>query len=86
VLLNVDNCILSVKEKWKTLRSSILTNESLTNQIVALEHTVVDSGAMARETKRWPDGAHTTNYDDLIQYATDKMNYLDTYFATLGEE
>jgi hypothetical protein len=83
---NVDNCTQSVKEKWNILRSSILTNESLTKQIEELEHTVVDSGAMAREEERWPRGAHTYDYTNIKKYAMDKMNYLDSYFATLGED
>lgn len=83
---NVDNCVASVIEKWRTLRGTILTNESLTNRIEELEHTVINSGAMAREEERWPEGAHTYDYSDIKNYAIDKMNYLDSYFATLGEE
>lgn len=83
---NVDNCVTSVKEKWKTLRSTILTNEALTKRIEELENTVVRSGAMAREAKRWPEGGHTYDYSNIKKYATDKMNYLDSFFATLGEE
>jgi hypothetical protein len=82
---NVDHSVELVKEKWNVLRKTILTNESLTNRIEELENRVVNSGAMARETKRWPDGGHTTDYNDIIQYATDKMDYLDSFFATLGE-
>jgi hypothetical protein len=84
--LNVDNSVSLVKDKWNTLRSSILTDDSLTKQIEALENTVVNSGAMKRDEVRWPDAAHTYDYSSLKQYALDKMEYLDTYFATLGEE
>lgn len=84
--LNAGNSISMVKEKWNLLRGSILTDDALTKHIESLEDTVIDSGAMARETKRWPEGAHTTDYTDIKQYAVDKMEFLDSYFATLTEE
>lgn len=84
--LNAGNSISMVKEKWNLLRGSILTNDALTKHIENLEDRVVNSGAMARETKRWPEGAHTTDYTDIKQYAIDKMEFLDSYFTTLTEE
>lgn len=84
--LNVGNSVSIVKEKWNLLRSTILTDEVLTKHIEELENKVVNSGAMARETNRWPEGAHTTDYTAIKQYAVDKMGYLDSYFATLLEE
>lgn len=84
--LNVSDSVLLVKEKWNILRSTILTNEALTKRIEALENTVINSGAMAREINRWPDGGHTNDYTNIKQYAVDKMEYLDSYFATLLEE
>lgn len=84
--LNAGNSIAIVKEKWNLLRGSILTNDALIKHIENLEHTVVNSGAMDRDTKRWPEGAHTTDYTDIKQYAIDKMEFLDSYFATLTEE
>ncbi|KAB1438218.1 CotH kinase family protein [Candidatus Galacturonibacter soehngenii] len=84
--LNAGNSIAIVKEKWNLLRGSILTNDALIKNIENLEHTVVNSGAMDRDTKRWPEGAHTTDYTDIKQYAIDKMEFLDSYFATLTEE
>lgn len=84
--LNVDQAAYKVSEKWKALRSTILTNETLTKKIEELENTVINSGAMERETKRWPEGAHTTDYSNIKQYAMDKMEYLDSYFATFEEE
>ncbi|MFA9375950.1 MAG: CotH kinase family protein [Lachnotalea sp.] len=86
VVRNVDNSVDLVKEKWRVLRRTILTNEALVNRIEALENTVVNSGAMTRDMNRWPDGGHTYDYSDIIQYATDKMDYLDSYLATLGEQ
>jgi hypothetical protein len=83
---NVDNCVPLVKEKWNTLRGTILTNEALTSRIEDLENTVINSGAMAREEARWPDGGHTYDFSTIKKYATDKMDYLDTFFANLGEE
>lgn len=84
--LNAGNSKSIVKDKWKLLRGSILTDDALLNHIENLEHKVVNSGAMARETKRWPEGAHTTDYNDIKQYALDKMEFLDSYFATLTED
>lgn len=84
--LNASNSVSIVKDKWNLLRSSILTTDALTKQIENLEHIVVNSGAMDRETKRWPEGAHTTDYTDIKQYAVDKMEFLDSYFETLTEE
>lgn len=84
--LNAGNAVSLVKEKWELLRNSILTDEALITQIEELENTVVQSGAMARETNRWPEGGHTTDYSAIKQYAIEKMEYLDSYFETLSEE
>lgn len=83
---NADNSIFLVKEKWNSLRKSILTNEALLENINQLENVVVNSGAMTRDQERWPEAGHTFDYSNLKQYALDKMDYLDLYFATLGEE
>lgn len=83
---NVDNSVALTKVKWNALRGTILTNVALTNRIEELENTVLNSGAMARDEARWPEGAHTYDFSIIKKYATDKMDYLDTFFANLGEE
>lgn len=83
--LDVDNSIEIAKNKWKILRSTILTDESLTKRIEALEKTVVESGAMQREANRWPEGGHTTDYSEIKKYAVDKMNYLDEYMSSISK-
>lgn len=84
--LNVDDSVSKVKKKWDLLRSTILTDEMLTKQIDQLAHKVLDSGAMQRETNRWPEGGHTNDFSSIKQYALDKMEYLDSYFAMLSKE
>lgn len=83
--LDVDNSIEIAKNKWKILRSTILTDELLTKRIEALEKTVVESGAMQREANRWPEGGHTTDYSEIKKYAVDKMNYLDEYMSSISK-
>lgn len=83
--LDVDNSIEKAKNKWKKLRSTILTDESLTKKIEELEATVISSGAMQRDTERWPEGGHTTDYSEIKQYAIDKMNYLDEYMSSISK-
>jgi hypothetical protein len=78
---NVNGAASLAKDKWSILRNTILTNESLIGRIEELENTVVNSGAMAREMYRWPEGAHTYDYSNIKKYAIDKMEYLDSYFG-----
>lgn len=82
---NANDSITKVNKKWKKLRRTLLSDKVLMDQIKELEHTVVNSGAMERETNRWPEGGHTLDYSEIEQYAIDKMDYLDTYFKELKE-
>lgn len=80
---NTGNSVTLVKKKWKSLRENILSDETLLNKIDELKDEVNNSGAMARETKRWSEGGHTTDYSTIKQYAVKRMDYLDSYFENL---
>lgn len=80
---NTDNSVEIVNQKWESLRNTIITNDELMNRMDELENVVINSGAMERESIRWPDGGHTTDFSNLEQYAMDRMEYLDTNFDDL---
>lgn len=82
---NAGQSVSLLSSKWKKLRSTILEDEALIHRIENLEYIVINSGAMERDSNRWPDSAHTTDYTSIKQYAVDRMHYLDDYIQQLKE-
>lgn len=81
---NAQNSIALLDEKWKILRGSILTDKALLDHIDELEAQLINSGAMERETNRWSDGGHSTDYSIIESYAVRRMQYLDEYITSLS--
>ena len=45
--------------------------------IETMSDMVEDSGAYARDQKRWPGAAHTESCEQLIGYAKKRLEFLD---------
>ena len=71
------------EERWKYLRTEILTDEWLEEEIESLKDMVVDSGAMARDEERWPEGNHDRSYEELKRYVSERMEWLDTFMGDI---
>ena len=84
--LDVEGSRAYVGERWKELRQGALSDESLTEAIEGLAAQVVDSGALARDQKRWPDSNSGQDYGLFTRMALYRMKLLDYYFDGNLEE
>lgn len=75
--LNVGNMRERAAERWKELRKSILSEESLGKLLEECIHQVQDSGAFARDAARWPDSHHDGNYEGMKQFMEKRLKFLD---------
>ncbi len=64
-------------EKWDEWRKGTFSDESLKKKIALYEHKVKDSGAFAREMKRYPNGNADEDFDHLYDFATDRETFVD---------
>lgn len=84
--LDVSNSRAYVSERWKELRSGVLSDENLTDTIDSLLHQVRDSGALIRDGQRWPDSNSGQDYELFKRMALYRMGILDYYFDGNLEE
>lgn len=75
-----------VYEIWEESRQGVLSSENLQTRIDELSRQVMDSGAMARDEQRWPEGKHDTDYEKFKILTCYRMEYLDEFFYDDLEE
>lgn len=68
---------------WKNWRQGVFSDEALKERIAELEHQIKDSGAFAREDRRWPDGNQNEDFSFLSEFAVARMQAVDAYMAQL---
>lgn len=66
-----------VQNLYENLRKTVLTNENLENMVYALDDQLRNSGAFARDKKRWPQGVHASDCEELLNYAKERLAFLD---------
>ena len=66
-----------VQELYKELRKTVLSDESIEEMIQLFDHKLRDSGAFKRDQKRWPEGVHANSYKQLLDYAKERLDFLD---------
>ncbi len=62
---------------YNELRKTVLTNQDMEEMILNLDHELRDSGAFARDKKRWSEGIHADSCEELLSYATGRLEFLD---------
>jgi hypothetical protein len=66
-----------VQGLYKHLRSTTLCDEALQQMISSLDDEVRNSGAFQRDQKRWPDSVHSSDCGELLDYAQERLAFLD---------
>lgn len=74
-----------LQSRYKTLRSSWLSNQSLLSRLDLYEKSIFGSGAIVRDKERWPQAASAESMDDLAAYIVKRMEYMDDFIASLGQ-
>lgn len=83
IFLNANGAADKMQELYKQLRKTILSDEQLKEHILKLDYQLRASGAYERDRERWPEGAHTDNYQKLLNYAKLRLKYLDNALFNL---
>lgn len=83
VRLNVNGAAEKMQKLYSQLRKTILSDEAMEERVSKLNYVVRDSGAYARDQMRWPEGAYADDYSIVLNYAKDRLNYLDTALYNL---
>ena len=83
--LDVGNIRERAAERWKELRSSVLSDSHLQELMETYRHEVQDSGAFARDAVRWPDSRHDGDYEGMQSYMKERLAYLDKNFKNMDE-
>ncbi|MBQ8189460.1 MAG: CotH kinase family protein [Lachnospiraceae bacterium] len=79
-----DSVALAVST-WERWRSGVFSDQALQDRINRLEHCVKDSGAFARESKRWPEGNQNEDFSFLYDFAAERMKAMDVYMTQLNK-
>lgn len=77
VRLNVNGAKEKMQRLYAQMRQSSWSDEALETRILELDHFLRNSGAYFRDQNRWPDGAYAEDCSTLIDYAKQRMAYLD---------
>lgn len=85
VRLNVDNAEAKVQKLYKELRQNVLSDDALEQRIMEIDHVLRDSGAYERERVRWPESALAEDPQIVLNFAKERMNYLDTALYDLKQ-
>lgn len=75
--LNVEDRAEEMQKLYCELRSSVLSDEALEERMEELNHILRESGAYQREIVRWPEAAQADDYSQVLEYAKERMNFLD---------
>lgn len=82
--LNYQGTKDDVQKLYEELRSTVLTDEAVEQMILETDSLIRDSGAYARDQERWPESAHTQDCGTLLEYAKERLNFLDKALADFG--
>lgn len=78
--LDISNTIYQVQSRWKSLRADLLSDANIAELIQTDQNTIYQSGAMTRDSLTWEDSPHTEDYKTILNFALDRLAFLDTYF------
>lgn len=83
--MNVANVNLRLQNRYKHLRSTLLSDESLTSMLADYEEDIFASGAYLRNKQRWPNAAYSENMQGIRDIIASRIAFLDHYVESLSE-
>lgn len=67
--------------RYSAYRQNTLSTEHIQNLFLKYSDLLVRSGALARDSEKWPESRNTTDLDALLNYVEKRMEFLDGYFC-----
>jgi hypothetical protein len=71
-------------EKWKMYRDAGVDPETLCGLADAYMQEIQSSGAMARDTARWPESNNDQNAQEVKDWIVGRFAFLDAYYAQMA--
>lgn len=89
LMLNGDDTVWEkIFDKYRQLRSTVWSEESLNAMIDEYEADIYDSGAFLRDMERWPEGIYADPADKLDifrDYVMERLCETDAYYERMEE-
>ncbi len=89
LILNEDDRIWEeIFDKYRKLRSTVWSEESLSAMIDEYEADIYDSGAFFRDMERWPEGTYAEAADKLSvfrDHVMERLQETDAYYERMEE-
>lgn len=79
--LDASDCRSYAKETWNKWKNGVFDTETLLAHMDSLHAEITDSGALAREKQRWPDGNADEDISFMKEYAKERIRFVDEYLA-----
>ena len=70
-------------ERWEALRKGPFSEKEIFGMLAAERRKITASGALARDTARWPECGNTADVSDIEAFIRLRLEYLDAYYAGL---
>lgn len=85
VALDAGGARAAAKQTWKNWRVGVFETGQVYARMDALHAQIVDSGAMAREKERWPNGNADEDITFMKEFTAKRLAFLDAYMEQLAE-
>ncbi len=66
--------------RWKEYRTDFLSTEAVLGLLQKNRTYIIETGAVNREVKRWPESGVDMNIDAMITYQTSRLEWIDEFF------
>ncbi len=74
-----------LQDKWIQYRETFLNRDIVLEKLTTNRDYLSDTGAYLREEARWPDYLTSSDIDYILEYQTERINWLDEYIMTLAD-
>lgn len=72
-----------LSETWQEYRKSVFREENLKEMAQDCMDELVVSGALARDSARWPDSANSSDLSEIYGFIEKRLAFLDAYYEDL---
>jgi chemotaxis protein MotB len=74
----------AIQKQWHSLRTNVMTESHIEELAEQFTDKLKVSGALERESVRWPESVRGESKDELIAYFNQRMEFLDSYYNELA--
>ena len=75
-----------LNEKWQQLKERVFSLENVQSIGEKHMHRLISSGAFTRDEMRWPEGPHSTSLEDMLEFHSCRLRFLDEHYRSFLNE